>query len=233
MGEGGTGGVLGGAAGETQAGASGSAEAGASGSAGAARSRLRVRGLPAMPAGTLSAGRSLLLVANGCLGGMTYTSSNAELYCGKGYSERQPTVSAVLVSLSRKVAFERVGMQVVHASLASGALDVHSRPPFPSSDTGFSIAGSLVPGQVAPRPASVLNSVLDYGIAQRHVLEVSDQASMPFVRSWEQALTLGSLDELKNGGTYALVISGPRGALPAIPELWNAAALTAVAADPG
>ena len=225
---------LGGARGE--GGAAGETGAAHGGTGGAApvevRARLRVRGLPAIPSGTLSAGRSLLLVANGCLGGATYHSSASVQYCGTGYSAGTPTVSAVLVSLSRLIAFQRVGMQLVNASLASAPVQLNARPPIPSTDAGISIASGVAAGQVAPRPATVLNSVFDYGSARNYRLELSSQGTAQFSFSWSAALALGGLTELADGATYAIVFSGPRGDLPAQPNLWNAPTLTVVAVEP-
>jgi hypothetical protein len=65
------------------AGESGSSSGNEGGSAGASagppplRSALRVRGLPVIPAGSLNAGRSMVFVANGCMGGATYTGAAA------------------------------------------------------------------------------------------------------------------------------------------------------------
>ncbi|HEY0466198.1 MAG TPA: hypothetical protein VGC79_18435, partial [Polyangiaceae bacterium] len=109
---------------------------GGSGLPPAKRSALRARGLPALSAGTLNAGRSLVFVANGCLGGATYSGKDEEQYCGAGYTPRQPTASAVLVSLSRQVSADHVALQVVHASLANDQVELRSRPPFPSMATG-------------------------------------------------------------------------------------------------
>jgi len=229
-------GGAGGAGGESASGAAGEAAAGAAGAGGVApvavRSRLRVRGLPAIAAGTLNSGRSLLLVANGCMAGATYDGPNAELYCGAGYSERTPTLSAVLVSLSRQTAFDRVGMQVVHASLATGPIDVRSHAPFPVQDPGLSLAGRVVAGQVAPRPASVSNNVFDYGSARQYSLDVSASSGVLFSEGWLAVLARGGLTELSNSSTYALVLSGPRGDRKGVPELWNPPVLTAIAASP-
>jgi len=136
-----------------------------------------------------------------------------------------------LVSLSRLVAADHVGMQVVQASIANGSVDVRSRPPTPPSDTGIVIA-SVRAGQVAPRPASVLNSVFDLGVARKYKLEVLSQGTSLFEQSWSQALSLGGLDELEDGKGYALVLSGPSGGSEAVPDLWNGPVLTAVAVSP-
>jgi hypothetical protein len=226
----------GGAAGASNAaGAAGAGEAGEGGGSGAApavRSALRVRGLPAIPAGTLNQGRSLALVANGCMGGASYSAMYAEKYCGAGYAVQSPTLSAVLVSLSRVVSFDRVGMQVVHASLATDAIQVDTIPAPPLPGSGVSIASNVVFGQVGPRPASVLNTADDLGSTRKFHVEVSSQGRVLFSEAWTRVLESGGLSELSATHTYALVLSGPRGDLDAVPKLWNGPALTAIAVDP-
>ena len=242
-GEGGAGGDSGGLSAASDAGSGGSAGEGGSGagdsagSAGAAagppavRSALRARGLPAIGAATLNAGRSLVFVANGCMGGATYTGPAATQYCGADYSAREPTVSAILVSLSRQVSDDHVALQAVHASLANGQVELHSRPPFPSKATGIGIT-SVVFGQVAPRPASISNTVTDLGSARKYLVTVESDGNVLFDVAWSSTLAQGGLSELKSGQGYALIFNGPRADLPAVPNLWNAPTLTAIAVDP-
>ncbi|MET0795318.1 MAG: hypothetical protein ABW061_27615 [Polyangiaceae bacterium] len=217
------------------AGAVGRGEAGEAGSGGApaaVRSTLRVRGLPAISAGTLNQGRSLALVANGCMGGATYGGTLAEKYCGAGYTEQAPTISAVLVNLSRVVSVDHVGLQVVHASLASAAITVQTTPPGTASGTAITVASDLTFGQVGPRPASVINTVDALGSALKYWVAVSSGGSVLFSQQWSQVLAHGGLSKLENGHTYALVWNGPRGDLQSVPERWNAPTLTAIAVDP-
>ena len=197
----------------------------------AVRSALRVRGLPAIAAGTLNAGRSMVFVANGCMGGATYSGAAAAQYCGADYTPRQPTVSAILVSLSRQVSDDHVALQAVHASLANAQVELRSRPPFPSMATGIGIT-SVVLGQVAPRPASISNTLFDLGSARKYLVTVESQGDVLFGVAWRSALSQGGLSELKNGQGYALVFNGPRADLPAVANLWNAPMLTAIAVDP-
>jgi len=195
------------------------------------RAPLRVRGLPAISAGTLNAGRSLVFVANGCMGGATYSGKSAEQYCGAGYTPREPTVSAILVSLSRQVSDDHVALQVVHASLANTQVELRARPPFPSKSAGVAIA-SVQSGQVAPRPASIQNALFDLGSARKYQVSVDSQANVLYAQPWSTVLSQGALSELENGRGYALVFNGPRADLMPVPNLWNGPTLTAVAVDP-
>ncbi len=240
--QGGAAGALSAAAGAADTDAAGAAgeggNAGEGGSAGSGagalppvRSALRVRGLPAIPAGTLNQGRSLALVANGCMGGATYGGTYADDYCGPGFSENAPTLSAVLVNLSRVISSSHVGMQVVHASLATGAIDVATLPPPPQPGSGVTIVSNVSLGQVAPRPASIVYTSDDLKSATSFNVSVSSQGRVLFSERWSAVLGNGGLSELDEGQTYALVFSGPRGDLPAVPQLWNAAALTIIPVD--
>jgi hypothetical protein len=197
----------------------------------AVRAPLRVRGLPAIAPGTLNAGRSLVFVANGCMGGATYSGKAAEQYCGAGYSAREPTVSAILVSLSRQVSDDHVALQVVHASLANAPVDLRARPPFPSTADGVAIA-SVQPGQVAPRPASIQNALFDLGSARKYQVSVESQGTVLYAQPWITVLSQSGLSKLENGRGYALVFNGPRADLTPVPNLWNGPTLTAVPVDP-
>jgi hypothetical protein len=170
-------------------------------------------------------------VANGCLGGTTYGGKSAEQYCGEGYTPRQPTVSAVLVSLSRQVSADHVALQVVHASLANSQVDLRARPPFPSTSTGVAIA-SVQAGQVAPRPASIQNALFDIGSARNYQVSIESEGSVLYQQAWTSVLSQGGLAELENGKGYALILNGPRADLTGVPDTWNAPSLTAVAVDP-
>jgi hypothetical protein len=219
--------------------AANAAEAGAAGESGAASSgvaevqaRLRVRGLPSISAGTLSAGFSILYVSTGCMGGATYTGKNATEYCGTGYTERDSTASAVLVSLSRKTQIGFTGLQFVHASLATAAVDVSSRPPFPSTAAGVAIVSNVVEGQAAPRPALLGNAASAFGLASQYRVQVSVQGVPQASYDWTTALQSGGLTGLTDGRTYALVLLGPRADHVQATALWNPSSLTVIAVDP-
>ncbi|HEX6765773.1 MAG TPA: hypothetical protein VF103_09860, partial [Polyangiaceae bacterium] len=105
-------------------------EAGIGGAGGATEPpeppRLRVGTLPEIPAGALAEGYSSLYVAVGCLGGPAFSDALSEEACGDGYSPSSPTLSGVLVTLSRTRAIGKLALQALHASLASSMLTVSS-----------------------------------------------------------------------------------------------------------
>jgi hypothetical protein len=219
------------AAGAASTSDSGTGEGGA-GPIAQVQSRLRVAGLPAIPAGTLSAGRSILLAANGCMGGPTYSGANAEEYCGAGYTEQNPTLSAVLVSLSRVVDSHHAGLQFVHASLATPQVDISSQPPFISPVSGVPIANGVVEGQVAPRPALLTHSAAEYGSNALYQIQIAAQGNVLGDLAWTDALANGGLTELANDVTYALVLVGPRADHLQPTTLWNAPAIALIPVDP-
>jgi hypothetical protein len=231
-----------GAPGASELGTGGSsADGGASGAGAAAgdtgapaevQSRLRVRGLPAIPAGTLNGGRSYLLVANGCLGGSGFSAANAEAFCGMGYSERLPTISATFVALSRASSVGHVGLQVVHASLATGTISVDSSGGVSSSSSPITIVTNEVQGGLAPRPAYIAHTAFDYGSARGYGVEVVAQNATLLTESWADVLEAAGLSDLQDGSNYALVLIGPRADLQAGPAFWNLPAITVVPADP-
>jgi hypothetical protein len=196
------------------------------------RSRLRLGSLPAIPAGTLNAGRSILYVATGCIGGATYNAAKSEEYCGDGYSEQQPTLSGMLASLSRRVQFGETGLQFVHASLATPPSDVSSHPPFPSTDPGIQIATAVVEGQVSPHSALLTHSALEYGSAKSYTVQISAQGSPVTDESWVDVLARGGVKALEDGSTYALVLLGPRVDHAMATPLWNPSAVTVIPVDP-
>jgi hypothetical protein len=196
------------------------------------RSRLRLGDLPAIPAGTLSAGRSVLFVATGCIGGVTYNAANSNEYCGDGYSEEQSTLSAVLVSLSRQVQFGETGMQFVHASFATPQVDVSSHPPFPSTDTGIQIATGVIEGQSSPHSALLTHSAMDYGSARSYSVQISPQGAAVSNEAWVDVLARGGVKALEDGSTYALVLLGPRADHTTPTPLWNPSVLTVIPVDP-
>jgi hypothetical protein len=221
-----------GAGGSAAEGGAGAGEGGAAGAMNEPQPRLRARGLPAIPANTLNGGRSYLLVASGCLGGAGFSAANAEAFCGAGYSEREPTVTALFVALSRVTSAADVGLQVMHASLATGPISVSSRPTPPSSESPISIVRSDVPGGLLPRPAYIGHTAFDYGSARGYRLEVAQQSATLLTETWADVLAQGGISALEDGSNYALVLIGPRADLTAGPAFWNLPAVTVVAADP-
>ncbi len=224
-----------GAAGAPSAGAPSNGDAGAGGEGGSApeiQPRLRARALPALPAGTLNGGRSYLMVANGCLGGSGFGAPNAEKYCGAGYAERTPTVSAVFAALSRVTAPSRAGMQALHASLATSAVSIVSRSPPPTLEGSVQIVSNLVAGELGPRPANVTSAAAAFGSTEGYLLDVDGQVDTLFSQTWSDTLKLGGVAALVDSSNYTLVLIGPEVDAKGGASYWNAPALTIVPSDP-
>ncbi|HEX3773218.1 MAG TPA: hypothetical protein VHV51_02080 [Polyangiaceae bacterium] len=218
------------AAAGASAGEGGAGEGGAGGAPPEVQARLRVRALPAFPAGTLNGGRSYLLVALGCMGGSGYDASNAEAYCGAGYSETAPTFGAAFAAMSRATSSGGVGLQVMQASLATDSIRVDSAPPPLSPDQRITIATGVAEGELWPRPAYIDHSAADYDVSTTG-LEITSQVSRPFSQSWLDVLARGAIGMPADGSNYTIVLIGPRTDLTNT-ALWNAPAITIVPVDP-
>lgn len=195
---------------------------------------LRAATLPVLPAGTLASGYSLLLAAAGCMGGPAFSDPMEVWVCGEGYSPAKPTLSPVLVPLSRLTKPGALGLQVVNAARAADTIDVSSRHPKDSSLPSIEIAYDVVFGAVAPRPPLLGYSASSFGSpVSASFLEVWSQgSSSPFyTQGWKEAVELGGLGEVKDEKTYALVLVGPRPNNPGA-KWWNGPRLVALPADP-
>jgi hypothetical protein len=203
----------------------GAQDAGADG--GAAHSALRVRSLPAIPAGTLDGQRSYLLVASGCLGGFGFDAGNAELFCGDGYTPTTPTLFPVLVTISRLTQDGQVGMQVVHASRASRSVTVTIQSARGAA-LDFQLVGGIREGQVAPKPPSFAHTASDYALDSKVSLSGASQLDETIA----QALATGGTAALADGSSYALVLLGPSFDYGSPSALWNGARASIVPSAP-
>ncbi|MEO8902233.1 MAG: hypothetical protein ABI488_10145 [Polyangiaceae bacterium] len=190
--------------------------------------RLRLRQLPAIPAGTLSAGRSILYVATGCMGGFAYYAPSSAEYCGDGYTEQTPTVSAMLVSLSRRTQPGEAGMQFLNASLASPGVNVNSRPPVPAQDTGISLVSNVSAGQLAPHSAILSHPASEFGATRLYDVAILAGGAVLTAEPWTDVLLRGGVKGLTDGVTYALVLVGPRADHTSATTLWNPSAITVI-----
>jgi hypothetical protein len=216
--------------------------AGAAGAPAEAQARLRARGLPAIPPNTLNGGRSYALVAAGCMGGAGYSAAHAEDYCGQGYSERSPTVTEVFAALSRATSVSHVGLQLLHASLATDPISVSSVAAFPATDSPVSIAMNDAEGGLLPRPAYIAHAAFDYGSTRGFALqfvasrEDSTQTNVQNVtlltEPWTDVLALGGIPALEDGSNYTLVLIGPLADSKPGAAFWNRPAVTMVKSDP-
>jgi hypothetical protein len=195
---------------------------------------LRALAMPVLPAGTLGAGYSTLLVAAGCIGGPAFVDDLGDLVCGAGYSTSNSTLTPLLVRMSRVTAQNHIGLQAVNASLASDTLSFQSEPGESSSLPGFAFAYSVGFGAISPLPPELGYSSNTVGPVAQAFLEVvpSGSAVPAFSSSWGTALALGGGGELQDGKSYAVVYVGPSANVPSAGKWWNTPELVALPTDP-
>lgn len=190
--------------------------------------RLRVGALPALPAGALSEGYSLLLVSAGCLGGPAFSGSLERQVCGSAYRPRSPTLTGELVLLSRSTSPSTFGFQTLHASVASGELAVSIAPPASSSLTTVTLSLNMTEGMLRPRTPRLDLAPSAYGSGgDDWSVQVTDSSGTPIKEQWSAVLERGGIDELEVGHGYTLIVIGPGGDLPKR-SWWNAAAITII-----
>ena len=196
--------------------------------------KLRSAELPVLPAGTLSTGYSLLLAAAGCIGGAAFADPLETWACGPGYTTSTPTLSPVLVPLSRVVKPGAMGLQVVNAARAADPIDLASSYPQGSSIPKIHVVYDVAFGAISPRPPLLDYSATAFGSPiGASLLELGSQgSSVPvYTSTWKDALALGGLSGVKDGQNYALVLVGPR-PNNAADKWWNGPRLVALPADP-
>jgi hypothetical protein len=193
--------------------------------------RLRARPLAALPAGSLDIGRSILMVLTGCVGGAAYTDHVETAACGPGYSPETPTLQPIVVKLSRDLRFDKVGLQAVHASQATGSLDVRA-----SGDSGavsLVFASSVSYGSIEPRPADTRFTPFELGVTSfNYGLQVVDErGAVAYQAAWSDILASSGIAEIVAARTYTAVFLGPDPLL--LKEgWWNRSAFALVDNDP-
>ncbi len=195
--------------------------------------RLRAARLPFVPPGTLSVGRSSLMVADGCIGGAAYQSRLGENACGPGYSRASSTLSAVLVQMSRRSMPFRLGLQAVHASQATEAVAVTSSPNV-GGQSFIVLANSLELGSIAPRTLELNYDASSWGVnTDDWQVQISQNSSVLFSEAWSEILADAQLSLLANGTAYALVFVGPGVGVPlGRNQLWNPPRLVLLPTNP-
>jgi len=192
---------------------------------------LRARPLAAMPAGTVNIGRSILLVLTGCMGGAAYTDRVETSACGAGYTPQTPTLRPVIVKLSRVVGFDKVGLQGVHASQPTGALDLRA-----SGDSGavsLVFASSVGLGSIEPRPADTRFTPAELGVEKSNYgLQAVDQGGgVAYQEAWSDVLAASGLATPVAARTYTAIFLGPDPLLIK-KGWWNTSAFALVDNDP-
>lgn len=169
--------------------------------------------LPILPAGTLSAGKSYLLVATGCVGGPAHTASGDTTVCGQAYTPTTPTATLAVVALSRATQAGALGLQAVHASTYPAAANVHVAPAG-GNGSSFAIADGIAPGVLAPKTATFSYQRQSFGpspgdasLVFQDKSSTSPLAGIPL----SQALANGGLSDadFQDGASFTFVAVGP------------------------
>jgi hypothetical protein len=186
----------------------------------------RVQALPVLPAGTLTEPRSLLLIAQGCLGGSV--ALDPVFACGGSIDSEAGNLSMTLVEMSRIPPKNTFGIQVVHAMAALEPVRVRGV----SAVTGSSVylASTVGLGSIRPSPpwqadiAEVLGPVPTKG-----TIQITTVQSNTMVKEFEVGTSLlasGFTDQdLTNNRAFVLVLAGSKPGSPNGMELDNPARL--------
>ena len=193
--------------------------------------RLRVGTLPIVPAGVLTAGRSSLLAAVGCIGGPAFVANEAQLACGERYSADHPTLTAVMVRLSRRTAFGKLGVQALQASTATQEVEVRSAPLMQTSEFPLTFATRLGFGTISSDPPRLDFAASSYGAGSAlWAVQVLEGGSVLYSESWADLLERSQITVV-DGQNYTLVYVGPHVGL-AGRYFWNEPRVVAVENDP-
>jgi hypothetical protein len=192
---------------------------------------LRARALPALPAGTVNIGRSILMVLSGCLGGAAYADQIDTSACGADYTPDRPTVEPIVVKLSRDIRFDKVGLQGLQASQPTSNVDIRV-----SGDKGavaLVFASGVGYGSIAPRPADTRFTPVELGLGQSNygLQAVGDGGGVLFQEAWSDIFTASGIPTPVSARSYTAILLGPDPLLLK-QGWWNASAFALVDNDP-
>lgn len=170
---------------------------------------LRARPLAALPAGTVNIGRSILMVLTGCLGGAYYTDKLETSACGGDYAPDAPNLAPIVMTLSRDLRFDKVGLQGVHASPATGRVDL--RVTGDRGATSLIFAPKLSFGTIGPRPADTRFSPIELGVDNpTYGLQTLDEnADVMSQEAWSDIYESSGITTLSAARTYTAIFLGP------------------------
>ena len=191
--------------------------------------------LAVIPKGVFDSHKSLLLVADGCLGGPGHDDPSAVTACGAGYGSQSPTAGVVLVSMSRVKDTGHVSLQVVSASTALAKSDVSLVPNLMGAMAKV-VAPALSQGAIGPTPPFAAYTATELGPLDG----VKIQTFLPGTAYMQSSLTLDKVlagsslgaAAFVNGASLVLVAVGSDPNLPA-GGFWHAFTYVLVKAEPG
>src|SRR5690606_1807886 len=84
--------------------------------------------------------------------------------CGPDYSSSTPSLSNLLVEVSRITNATTAGMQFLNASVAAGEVGLTSSPEEGAVGTAIEIAARVPFGRISPRPPRLEYTAASYGL---------------------------------------------------------------------
>ncbi|MGK3997395.1 hypothetical protein [Sorangium sp. So ce1024] len=167
--------------------------------------------LPVVPAPVFAEEKSLLLVATGCLGGEGHAHDLEEQACGDGYTADTPTAGLVAAAMSRRTRFDRIALQVAHASVATPVVDVRLTPGH-ASVSDVILAQQLSYGALSPSPPLTGLARGDLGVIEDITVHAYDPVAGDRLASVPMREILANSDleaaSLTNGRGFVLVAVG-------------------------
>ncbi len=169
--------------------------------------------LQSIPAGTLARGRSVLMVAAGCLGGDIPDAGDGQSVCGADFFPPFSNAKLFVASMERVGEANQLGIQVFAASAASDLVTIDHVVALPA---GTNVLGQdLAAGEIYPRPPLYKFSVSGLGLKPENnsLRALTNNAPEPqLVVPLTEALTRGglTLESISNGQNYTVVLVGPR-----------------------
>jgi hypothetical protein len=168
--------------------------------------------LPALPAGTLDRGRSVLMVAAGCFS-EPHEEEDSDVVCGPDFVPNKGNLRLLVASMERTPLEDTMGIQVFAASLGSSRLSVDHV----AASTGEvkAVVRDLVAGKMAPRPPFKQLSLFSLGTEpqdNRWRVFVDNSAESEVDSLLPDALEKGglTLDDLQDRKNFTIVLVGPK-----------------------
>ncbi len=163
-----------------------------------------------LPASVLDEQKSLLLVANGCLGGPGHSHEQEEIACGPGYSEAAPNVSVLAGFMSRMTSDMKVAMQFAQGSSALPDLRLRVQPGEAGAQPALAV-DTWTPGAIAPFPPLTSLSQADLLVIDQAQLALYNTSSSNSIHSasWASAFsnsTLSSADVVDGAGLVFIAV---------------------------
>jgi hypothetical protein len=191
------------------------------------------RALGVVPEVVWTSNKSLLLVAQGCLGGAAHDDPQAKQACGASYAPSTPTASITLVGMSRAEDKAHVSLQAVSASAAIATdLTVKVQPAITGSNA-LDVA-ALSPGAIGPVPPFVELTANEYGALDGVLVEaIPYGSSTPANVKLPDIFAGGALGatDFVDGARLVLVGVGAAPGLPAA-KWWHGFTFALVKASP-